>query len=55
MSFHTHTTIHFLTHKTLPVVTQREVRAVDPGEGAEAHCCSGRVGSVVEEIQTEAL
>lgn len=55
MSFHTSATIHFFTHKTLPVVTQREVLAVGPGEGAETRCCSGRVESVVEEIQTEAL
>lgn len=39
----------------LLAVTQREARAVGPGEGPETRCCSGRVGSVVEETQTEAL
>lgn len=38
-----------------PVVTQREVQVEAPGEGAETHCCSGRVVSAVEETQTEAL
>lgn len=37
------------------MVTQREVRVMGPGEEAETHCCSGRVVSVVEGTQTEAL